>query len=79
MTAIAFAKKFGAELREQRDALGLSQGELGDAIGASASAISDWERGVKMISAYNRAKLKSFFRKRKMAAAAKAGGRLRHG
>lgn len=79
MTATAFAKKFGEDIRIEREKLGFSQAEIAEAAGFSQSALSSWELGTTQISAYNRAKLKSFFKRRKVAISAKAGGRLRNG
>jgi predicted transcriptional regulator len=58
----AFIASTGTELLCQRKALGLSQSELAQAIGVSASAIASWERGVGVMSAYSHHLLRQFFK-----------------
>lgn len=50
-------RRFGARLKERREALGLSQSELGERVGVSANTIRSWERAAVEISAENMADL----------------------
>lgn len=74
MTREIYAQEIGDWIRDGRKELGLSQAELGEALLVSDSAISAWERGERMLDAYNKDRLKAFFKARKaeLAAAAKA-------
>lgn len=38
-------RSFGRYIRERRESAGLTQGELGAAVGASQPTVSTWERG----------------------------------
>ncbi|WP_442875665.1 helix-turn-helix transcriptional regulator [Actinoallomurus sp. NBC_01490] len=38
-------RSFGRYIRERRESAGLTQGELGAAVGASQPTVSAWERG----------------------------------
>lgn len=46
-------KRLGERLRELRQACGLSQSEIGDAMGVSFQQVQKIERGVNRISAVN--------------------------
>lgn len=57
-----FRKTLADWLLRNRLALGLSQLEVADAIGASDASLSKWERGLHDISAYFERRLRSYFR-----------------
>lgn len=46
MTSVTSFEKYGAKIREQREAAGLSQQKLADAIGKTVDAVGKIERGV---------------------------------
>src|SRR5438552_1073637 len=46
-------KAFGARLRELRNQLGISQYDLAAKSGCSQAEISKWERGMRMVSAFD--------------------------
>lgn len=45
------AKTIGAAIRDRREALGLTQNQLGERVGVDGSSISGWERGVAQVTA----------------------------
>jgi transcriptional regulator with XRE-family HTH domain len=45
MSEIIERRAFGRYLRERREAAGLTQGDVGAAVGASQPTVSTWERG----------------------------------
>lgn len=50
--AVDFYRTLGAELRQQRTLCGLSQKQLGDALGVSFQQWQKYERGTNQISLY---------------------------
>lgn len=61
MTRAQFLQNKGAEIRRRREALGLSQERVADAIGAAQTSVGFWERGEGMIGALYADRLTAFF------------------
>ena len=62
MTDKAYAKTFGAGLRDRRKALGISQAELAAAIGVTGATISNWESGRTSLRAFDEKRLRRYFK-----------------
>jgi transcriptional regulator with XRE-family HTH domain len=58
---IAHAKKLGAELRQRRIELDLTQDEVAKATENSPASISNWELGKALITVYAYATIKDYF------------------
>jgi ribosome-binding protein aMBF1 (putative translation factor) len=58
-----FAKRFGARIRQQRRALGVSQTKLAELMGVSLSCICSWESGRAVVDTYLSSRLKRVMRK----------------
>jgi len=54
-------QSIGDTLKRMREAAGLTQKELADAIGASQGSVSKWEAGTSMPDGYHLVKLQSVF------------------
>lgn len=59
-----FIRRSADELKRQREALGLSLAEVGEAVDASASVVALWEKGQCMMSAYSAMLLKMLWRRK---------------
>jgi DNA-binding transcriptional regulator YiaG len=60
-----YAVALGERIRKERVLLGLSQGELAEAMGVALGTMGNWERGDVSISKYNHGRLSAFFRRRR--------------
>ena len=63
--ASAFMQRVGEWIREERKALGITQGEVAKAIGVSDSTVSSWECGEAMMSAAAHVWLQNYFKRQR--------------
>ena len=64
MTRGEFLRKKAKKITRQREALGLTRREVAEAIGVSEGAVLWWERGLRMMSAYNATTLQFYFKRK---------------
>lgn len=58
-----YMRELGAKIRAERTELGLQQSDLAVALGCSVSTVSDYERGVAMMSAFTKQCVFSYLRR----------------
>ncbi|HEY5057000.1 MAG TPA: helix-turn-helix domain-containing protein [Acidobacteriaceae bacterium] len=73
MSKGAYLAKVGADIKSQRQALGVSQLTVAKAIGVTAGSIRNWEQGTAVLNAYSLALLRSYFKKMRAASETAAG------
>ena len=62
MSRAEYLQAIAADLKRQRQALGLSQDDVALGVGVAGASVSGWESGKRMPSAYSRDRLKAFFK-----------------
>jgi len=70
MTKQAYEQDVAKEIRKQREALGLTQAWLAQAVGTSAATVSRWEKGERRVGLYAHKRIKVLFRQEREAQAA---------
>lgn len=78
MTDVAYMLAAGGWLKRQRKLLGLTQGDVAEAIAVSVSSVSHWERGKHEMGGRDGRALRVFFKKQWAAREQKSEGSSSH-